>query len=236
VNKCWGLAPGDNFFRYVLSQHETTSLYRTISAELGIPQRSTAQDNLDSWFCAEKPHPPSHLLTESCLHYEAHVDGQTDRFSIVISTPEQQAMAWRYGHNKQVLMDLMFGFCSGCALLCILMAIDDRNKGIPIAFIVFTARKNTKATHADYNTKLLDDLLSKFKTGLGTNEAGEPFNIAVAGTDNDTCERTSISSTRNWPMVLLLLCIFHILQCWHNSLKRFLACIPKGDNREEVRK
>ena len=58
-------------------------------------------------------------------------------------------------------MDLTFGVCSARALLAILMVIDDNNHGQPIALMLFTARKEARATHADYNGALLQDLLSR---------------------------------------------------------------------------
>lgn len=134
----WGPVSGDAYFCYVLMDHESTSFYWSICKEIGIPQRSSPQDNMHGWFGpGEKP--PSTLFTQSCLSYEAYEEGVTNRFSIIISTPEMQEKAWQFGHGKQMLMDLTFGFCSGRLLLCILMAINDRNKGIPIAFILFTA-------------------------------------------------------------------------------------------------
>src|SRR6266576_1522600 len=132
----WSGLPGDNFARYCLTTHDISSLYRSISHECGIPQRTAAEDNLDKWFRPEKPQPPSSTLTQSCLHYQAHKRGETDRFEIILSTPKMQAAAWKYGHRQQVLMDLTFGVCSARALLVILMAIDDSGSGIPICFML----------------------------------------------------------------------------------------------------
>lgn len=114
------------------------------------------------------------------------------------------------------------------------MAIDEDNHGIPIAEIIFTAKKDTRAVHADYDTKLLDKLLAKWKLGMGTNAAGEQFEMKVASTDNDPRERTAIEN--NWTEVLLLLCMFHVWQAWYNGLNKHLRTIPKGPNRQEVRK
>jgi hypothetical protein len=96
---------------------------------------------------------------------------------MIIVTPEMKAAAWQFGHHKQVLMDLTFGFFSAQALLLILMALDDNGKGIPIAFILFTARDTDKATHADYNTTLLTGLLGIYKAKMGMNDLGESFNF-----------------------------------------------------------
>jgi hypothetical protein len=51
-------------------------------------------------------------------------------------------------------VDITFGFSSTQANLMILMTIDDHYKGIPIAYIIFTACTDAKAIHADYDTAL----------------------------------------------------------------------------------
>ena len=48
-------------------------------------------------------------------------------------------------------------------------------------------------------------------------------------TDYDTCEHTALQEI--WPSTLLLLCMFHVWQCWHNGLNRHLAVVPKGPDR-----
>jgi len=234
AEKKWPGSVGDNHSRYRLTTHDTSSLYRSISRERGIHQRTAAEENLDKWFRAEKPQPPSPLLTMSCLHYQAHEKPKTDRFEIILSTPEMQAAAWKFGHKRQVLMDLTFGVCSARALLAILMALDENGTGIPICFIMFTARETAKATHADYDTALLDRLLGIFKQKLGSDEHGEEIDFSIGNTDNDPRECTSLS--KHWPGILLLLCMFHIWQAWRNMLNRRLQPIPKGEQRQLVRK
>ena len=233
AQKRWHGLPGNNSSRYCLTTHDISSLYRSISRERGIPQRTAAEENLDKWFRPEKPQPLSSILAESCLHYQAHKQGETDRFEIILSTPEMQAAAWKFGHNKQILMDLTFGVCSARALLIILMVIDDSGVGIPICFSLFTARESAKAVHADYDTAILDRLLRLFKERMGTNELGEQLNIKVGNTDNDIRERTAL--TNNFPGIFLLLCIFHIWQAWKNGLNRYLHVIPRGEARKYVR-
>lgn len=188
-NARWGTSPGDKSFRYTLSLHETTSLYRSLAHKASIAQRSAPQDNLHLWFRSDNPKPPDSRLTAACMSYTPCVEGQSDRFCIILSTPEQRLVAWKFGHKKQILMDLTFGVCNGRALLALLMVIDDQNKGLPVASILFTAKKTAKAVHADYDSKLLEDVLGKFKTSMGRNAAGEAFEPAVGGTDNDLRER-----------------------------------------------
>ncbi|KAF6743783.1 hypothetical protein DFP72DRAFT_827164 [Ephemerocybe angulata] len=230
--KRWGNRPGDGSYRFRLRDHDTSSVYRTLGAEIGIMVHTQAQDNLDAWL---RPggKPPDAALTAACLHYSPEVPESDQRFMVILSTPLQRAMAWRYGHKKQLLMDLTFGFSSARALLVILMVIDENNKGIPVAQMIFTARRDAKAVHADYNQALLDEILRIFKSKMGRNEAGEEFTVAVASTDNDTRERYAL--LQNFPDILLLLCMFHILQCWRNQLNRSLVGIPKGPERQAVR-
>ncbi|PBK70253.1 hypothetical protein ARMSODRAFT_1036416, partial [Armillaria solidipes] len=183
-----GSHQGDKIHRFFLTSYDSTSLYRTLARERGISQRSAAEENLELWFQAKHPKPPSALLTMACLHYQPHellANGHESRFELIISTPQQQEAAWRYGHQKQVLMDLTFGFSSSRVLLGILLAMDENKRGIPLGFILFSARKDAKAVHADYNAELLDHLLERFKFGLGTNAKGEVFEIRVGNTDND---------------------------------------------------
>jgi hypothetical protein len=137
-------------------------------------------------------------------------------------------MAWEHGHHQQMLMDSTFGVCSARILLFILMVINKQNKGIPVATIMFMARKEAQATHTDYNTELLKDLLAHWKAGMGKHlQTGEEFIISVANTDNDPRKRNTLSS--NWPNSFLLYCRFHTWQAWRNGLTQNLACISKGD-------
>ncbi|KAK6988928.1 hypothetical protein R3P38DRAFT_2803880 [Favolaschia claudopus] len=230
ISGCWGTQAGDSLYRFTLSPYETTSLYRTIAQESGIPQRSSPENNLDLWCRAENSSPPDPRLAASCLSYTHLIPGHSERFSIILLTPEQRLLAWKYGHKKQMLMDLTFGVC---ALLAILMVLDDQQKGFPVGFMLFTAKKDAKAVHADYNKELLADLLQKWKEGMGKNEEGESFDVKVAATDNNTRERFGLR--QNWPEVLLLLCIFHVWQAWRNGLNKYLRAIPKGPDRRSVR-
>ncbi|KAJ7438106.1 hypothetical protein B0H11DRAFT_1612261, partial [Mycena galericulata] len=232
AEKKWGIVPGDQSNRYVLADHETTSLYRTLARERGIPQ-APPQDNLHLWFRSDNPQPPDPRLSASCISYTPHIIGETDRFTLIITTPEQKLLAWKYGHKRQVLMDLTFGICSGRVLLTLLMAIDENNHGVPIGAFLFSAKPQAKAVHADYNGPLLEKLSGEWKLGMWKNEAGEEVDIAVGSTDNDARERHALQAT--WRLILLLLCMFHVWQAWRNGLIKHLRGVPKGDEREDVR-
>jgi hypothetical protein len=129
-------------------------------------------------------------------------------------------------------MDLNFGFCSGHALLAIFMVIDEHNKGIPITQLIFTVKKETKAVHADYDKTLLDKQLGLWKKGMGKNKASEAFTPFVANTDNNTYEYYALQW--HWGHILLLLCMFHVWQCWRNGLNKHLCVIPKGEHQQKI--
>ena len=215
---------------------QATSTVTTSSLPMICPhftaQSLQREENLDKWFRSEHTQPPSPLLPESCMHYQAHKKSKTDRFEIILSTTEMCTAAWKYGHQKQVLMDLTFGVCSARALLVILMALDETGKGIPICFILFTAQESARVTHVDYNSALLTQLLGLFKHGMGQNDLGEPFEIQMGNTDNDPQERSALSA--NWDSIFLLLCIFHVWQAWRNMLNQHLSSVPKGEGCQIV--
>lgn len=106
---------------------------------MGIKQRSVVEENLDLWFRAQNPQPPSPGMSESCLYYQPCGNDINDQFVVIISTPEQQAMAWQYGHKKLLLLNGTFGVNSTRLLLFIGMVINTDRKGIPVVFIHFTA-------------------------------------------------------------------------------------------------
>ncbi|TFK46763.1 hypothetical protein OE88DRAFT_1637590, partial [Heliocybe sulcata] len=213
ANELFGNSVGDEHACYHLEPYESTSLYRTIVRESGLKQWSKTVENLDRWFRKDDPQPPpGHPnLGDNILYYQPHVEGETDQF---------------------ILMDSTFGFSSDWLLLFTLVTIDDRNRGIPISYMLFSVRQQTKAVHVDYNGELLSRILQAWKDGMGTNAAGEPFKARIAITDNDLKERRALSET--WPDVLLLLCLAHTWRAWGNDLNRYLCIIPKGSERQEV--
>jgi hypothetical protein len=70
AHRWWGAnVAGDAHYQYLLNEKESTSLYQMHYWELGIPQRSGAEENLDLWFWSASLKPPEPLLGEACLHY-----------------------------------------------------------------------------------------------------------------------------------------------------------------------
>jgi hypothetical protein len=217
----WGDEMGMSTSRYQLSAHNSTSLYRTIARSQGIFQWTTAKENLQNWFCADKPLLPDPLLSDTLLYYEPqHANTPDSRFLLIFVAPIMRECMWQFAHGGQLLADITFGFSSTHANLMILMAIDNQFKGMPIAYIVFTACADTKAMHVDYNTKLMEKLIGLYAKGMGTNVRGEQFSPSIAVTDYNKHKRHALVT--HFPKINLLICLFHIWQVWHNTLNKHL--------------
>lgn len=128
-------------------------------------------------------------------------------------------------------MDLTFNTSSARTLLAILMGVDKQQHGIPIVFIMFTAKKDAKAVHADYNKELLKKLLGIYKEKMGRNAAGQQINFCVVITDNDLWECFAL--TAHWD-AFAMLCMFHTWQSFCNGLNRYLKVIPKGEYCQKI--
>lgn len=137
-----------------------------------------------------------------------------------------KAAAWKYAHGKQLILDGTFGICDRQILLFIAMGIDSAGKGVPLAFLLFLAPTGNRATHAGYDTGILKELLTSWKSSLGKKDS-EDFCPKIAITDTDTKERGALSIV--WPSIWLLLCKFHVRQCWTNKRKA-LRCLGKTVN------
>ena len=93
-----------------------------------------------------------------------------------------------------------------------LPACDEWKKGVPIAFLLFSAPTGNQATHTGYNTQILQELLSHWKGHLNrTSEQSNCFKPLVTITDTDTKEQGVLSDV--WPHIHLLICRFHLHQC-----------------------
>jgi len=114
-------------------------------------------------------------------------------------------------HQQQLILDGTFGLSASRLLVWIAMGVNEQNHGVPVALFLFSAPSGAKATHAGYDTSILTKLLSKWANSFPPGEL-EP---AVAITDTDTKERGALINV--WPKITLLLCRFHLRQCWTNK-------------------
>jgi hypothetical protein len=110
-------------------------------------------------------------------------------------------------------------------LLFIAMGIDEDGKGVPLAFFLFSAPTGTRATHAGYNTEILRELLEAWKQNLSRGRV-DIFTPYVVITDTDVRERGALQLV--WLHIWLLLCKFHLRQCWTNKRKT-LKLVPSQE-------
>ena len=208
------LSPSTMNVRYHLLPSDNATLYRKFSCRHGVDIRQKPEHNIHDWLDPESPNFQRNIH-EAIFHYSARIE-VGDRFQVCISTRDMEKAAWAYAHHSQVVFDGTFGVCSSRLLLFITLVKDENGKGIPIAFFLFSAPSGNRATHAGYNTQVLFELLSLWKKHLSRNSK-EPFTPYVAITDTDTKERGAL--VRVWPDIHLLLCKFHLRQCWTNHRK-----------------
>lgn len=103
------------------------------------------------------------------------------------------------------------------------MGIDDEHEGVPLAFFLFSAPTGNRQTAAGYDTEVLADLLAQWKSWLERD--GRQFRPLVAITDTDTKERGALRQDFSW--IILLLCKFHLRQCWTNKRHSLLGGIDE---------
>ncbi|KAJ3819621.1 hypothetical protein F5880DRAFT_1489367 [Lentinula raphanica] len=201
--------------RYLFLPSDHASLYRKATKNIGMDARQLPQDNVEDWL---NPNSPGYRsdIAKAIFHYSARIK-DSDRFEICISTPEMDEAAQKYAHHSQFILDGTFGICSSRILLFIALALVDEDcKGVPVALFLFSASTKAKATHASYDTAILTRLLTAWKTTLEHKFGSfEPYSCI---TDTDTKERGAIIAI--WPHIILLICKFHLRQCWTNSRKK----------------
>lgn len=105
-------------------------------------------------------------LAEAVFHYSPRTS-QNDRFEVCISTKEMRDATWKHAHHGQIHLDGTFGVCNKKVLLFIVMAVDEANRGVPLAFFLFSAPSGNKHTAAGYDTAVLERMLSVWKHSLG---------------------------------------------------------------------
>lgn len=209
--------PGPQSFRYHFLPSDHSTLYRKFSRANGIDPTRLPQYNVDDWL---NPESEGFIqeVRDGVFHYCPRSD-DNDRFEIGIATLEMDEAAWKYGHTSQVILDGTFGVCSERLLLFIVMVVDESWKGVPVSFLLFSAATGAKATHASYSRAILQKLLGAWRNHLGLRD-GKNFEPSVAITDTDTKERSALLDV--WPSIWLLLCKFHVRQCWTNNRKSAL--------------
>ncbi|KLO11763.1 hypothetical protein SCHPADRAFT_830505 [Schizopora paradoxa] len=203
--------------RYNIDTKDFQTIYRKFTRSRGVDITMKPEQNLDNWLNESSPfYKPE--LKSAIFKYAPRFDSGS-RLVVCIATSDMDEAAWKYTHKKQLLLDGTFGVVSSRMLLFIPMGVDENSKGLPLAFFLFSAPGGTKATHGAYDTTIIRDLLTRWRDHLGVRnrEAFEPY---VAITDCDTRERSALLAV--WPSIWLLLCKFHLRQCWTSKRKSLL--------------
>lgn len=217
-------------WRYNLLNEDFASLYRqhnkiAYGIDLAVPQ----EHNVDNWLDPESPHykPEVH---KAVFKYMARAE-EGDRVKICIATEEMREAAWTYCHGRQLVLDGTFGIATSRLLLWIALAVNERNEGIPIALFLFSAPTGNRATHAGYNTDIIAELLQYWRDWLNESAPENTrFAPCAAITDTDVKERGAL--LRVWDSIILLLCTFHVRQCWTNKRKSLLK--EDGDGHAHI--
>jgi hypothetical protein len=90
-----------------------------------------------------------------------------ERFEVCVATLDMCEAAWKYGHESQIILDGTFGVCNKKILLFIVMGVDEWEKGIPLAFLLFSALSGNRHTAAGYNMEVIARLLGEWKKSFG---------------------------------------------------------------------
>jgi hypothetical protein len=204
----------------ISKKNDFSRLWRGVWLSQGINVDIPPERNVDSWMDLNSEDPYAAIIRKAVFYYQAR-RSKTNRFMLCIASSEMTADAWTYVHNKQLILDGTFGLCSSRLLLWIAMGVDDENKGVPVAFFLFSAPTGNRATHAGYNSEILGHLFETWKEAMTMNSlTGQTFCPATAITDCDFRERAALHKV--WPSIQLLLCKFHLRQCWTNKRKQVL--------------
>ena len=212
--------------RYELLRGDFSRIYRLHHKANGIDVSRPAEQNVHGWMDCDGPYfkPEIH---DAVFYYTPRTE-QNDRFKACICTKDMEAAAWQHVHGSQLIFDGTFGLSSSRLLLWIAMGVDPQGHGVPVALFLFSAPTGNRATHAGYNTAILTELLGQWKSWMSRNKPSESdrpqprsFEPAVAITDTDIKERAALITT--WPKISLLLCKFHVRQCWTNKRNQLVG-------------
>ncbi|GBC39750.2 hypothetical protein GLOIN_2v1777513 [Rhizophagus irregularis DAOM 181602=DAOM 197198] len=125
---------------------------------------------------------------------------------LVLATPEQRKLTWKYGYNGIIHFDRTFGFSNKKVLLFVLLVVNQNNKGIPIRYLLFSAASGVQKASSSYNYAILKELLKQYKDKISIENFFQKLALLEI-----------------WPHIYFLLCEFHIIQCWENKIKQVLG-------------
>ncbi|HEV7738289.1 MAG TPA: hypothetical protein VGO47_13070 [Chlamydiales bacterium] len=210
--------------RYQFLSTDASRLYHMHNRFKGVNFDQPPEYNLDSWLNPKSPL-YTQTLHDAIFYYRPRTE-QLERLRVCIQTGEMKTAAWQYAHDGQLILDGTFGISDTRLLLFIAMGIDEKGKGVPLAFFIFSAPTGNQATHAGYDSAILTEVLQAWVNSLGERN-GKLFCPTLVITDTDTKERVALHIV--WPKALLLLCRFHVRSCWTNKRKGLIKLGPGPD-------
>ncbi|KAJ7197982.1 hypothetical protein GGX14DRAFT_573824 [Mycena pura] len=191
--------------RWLLNQKkDTRTILRAFRRLGGIKVTQKSEENIDGWLDPQS-RDFNRTIAEAVFHYHARL-AKEERLEVCVATPEMEDAAWKYGHKGQLLLDGTFGVTDSRLLLFIVMVIDKERKGVPAAFLIFSAPTGNQQSSAGYDTTLL--------------AARTAFTPCTAITDTDLKERGALLAV--FIGIWLLICRFHLKQCWRNHRSQLL--------------
>jgi hypothetical protein len=146
-------------YQWLLTKNNVSSLYWQYHRVLGMHVHEAAHVNLDEWLDPKSAH-YNKTLAASIFHYEAWA-AKGKRVKVCIATDEMKRAVWKYGHDSQIILNSTFGLCNRWILCFIVMSIDEDQKGVPLAFLLFSAPARSKQTAAGYNYSIITQLLTQ---------------------------------------------------------------------------
>ncbi len=210
--------------RFLLTAVDIANISRQMrKKDWGLITRKTVEESLQIMFGDGG----DEALKEATVYYKRR-ETDADRLELVLCTKEQKEMAWTYGPEKLLLLDGTFGVSKHRILLFIFMIIDSDGHGIPVAWIIFSPKSGAKKSSSSYDTEILTKLIGKWHNWLGKNN-GRMFHPCAAMTDTDFRERAALVNV--WPDIYLLICLFHVGQCWNNKK---IECLGRGGTQEVI--
>ncbi|KAJ7873629.1 hypothetical protein B0H14DRAFT_3558330 [Mycena olivaceomarginata] len=210
-------------YRWLLVSNDSRSLYRQYNRMKGVSVTTAPEINVDNWL-DPKSENFNPTLADAIFHYSPRAN-RGERFEVAIANADMNRAAWTYGHQSQILLDGTFGVCDSRLLLFIVMTVDENKKGIPVAFLLFSAPAGNKQSSSGYDTAILTKLLRKWSESLNkcAHRHGHPgvaFKPMSAITDTDLKERGALIAI--WSDIWLLICRFHLRQSWRNHRNKLL--------------
>ncbi|KIJ24387.1 hypothetical protein M422DRAFT_274848 [Sphaerobolus stellatus SS14] len=162
-------------FRWIMKPYNTRAIYRQYNRMIGVDTTKKPQINIDDWLDPCSPH--YNAPSQKLFHYSPRA-ALNEQFEACITTKEMKEMAWKHAYQPQIMVDGTFSICDSKLLLFIVMAVDEKKKGVPLAFLLFSAPSGNKQTSSGYDTAILTKLLQQWRSDVETFKS-KPFDVLV---------------------------------------------------------